>query len=250
MTQQLEVLITLLLYTLFFAWIGYQRGSLREMIVTVAALGGWLALQEAGSLLIRIVNLGSKFVAFVRAGGLGENPDAAFGALGDAAPWVTTEQRSGFLFIVWVFLLIFAYVISNLKPMAKASKSDAWSILLGMVNGLFFATILLPRLVTLVQPANLATGEPVGIGTLFAVLGNGLGLLRANLGGLWGLLPTDQRSLVLLALLTIFLLLAASTIRSAPKKASQREKKRINLGKPNMLPPGQAARQGSAEKRS
>jgi len=138
MTQQLETLITLLLYTLFFAWIGYQRGSLREIIVTVAAVGGWLALQEAGSLLIRIVNLGSKFVAFVRAGGLGENPDQAFGALGSAAPWVTTEQRGEFLFIVWVFLLIFAYVISNLKPFAKASKSDAWSILLGIVNGLFF----------------------------------------------------------------------------------------------------------------
>ena len=239
MTQQLETLITLLLYTLFFAWIGYQRGSLREVIVTVAAVGGWLALQEAGSLLIRIVNLGSKFVAFVRAGGLGENPDQAFGALGSATPWVTTEQRGEFLFIVWVFLLIFAYVISNLSPIAKASKSDAWSILLGIVNGLFFATILLPRLATLVQPNNLAPGESVGITNLFGVLSGALNLLRGNFGGLWGLLANDQRSLVLLILLTIFLLLAASTIKGASKKSSSDKKKRIKLGKPS-----------SAEKRS
>ena len=239
MTQQLETLITLLLYTLFFAWIGYQRGSLREIIVTVAAVGGWLALQEAGSLLIRIVNLGSKFVAFVRAGGLGENPDQAFGALGSAAPWVTTEQRGEFLFIVWVFLLIFAYVISNLKPFAKASKSDAWSILLGIVNGLFFATILLPRLATLVQPNNLAPGESVGISNLFGILRCAFTLVQGNFGGLWGLLANDQRSLVLLILLTIFLLLAASTIKGASKKSSSDKKKRINLGKPS-----------SAEKRS
>jgi len=240
MTQQLEVLITLLLYTLFFAWIGYQRGSLREVIVTVAAVGGWLALQEAGSLLIRIVNLGSKFVAFVRAGGLGENPDQAFGALGSAAPWVTTEQRGEFLFIVWVFLLIFAYVISNLSPIAKASKSDVWSLLLGVVNGLFFATILLPRLATLVQPNNLAPGESAGISNLFGILSGALNLLRGNFGGVWGLLANDQRSLVLLILLTIFLLLAASTIK-APKKPSGDKKKRINLGKPST---------SSAEKRS
>jgi hypothetical protein len=239
MTQQLETLITLLLYTLFFAWIGYQRGSLREIIVTVAAVGGWLALQEAGSLLIRIVNLGSKFVAFVRAGGLGENPDQAFGALGSAAPWVTTEQRGEFLLIVWVFLLIFAYVISNLKPFAKASKSDAWSILLGIVNGLFFATILLPRLATLVQPNNLAPGESVGISNLFGILRGAFTLVQGNFGGLWGLLANDQRSLVLLILLTIFLLLAASTIKGASKKSSSDKKKRINLGKPS-----------SAEKRS
>lgn len=239
MTQQLEVLITLLLYTLFFAWIGYQRGSLREVIVTVAAVGGWLALQEAGSLLIRIVNLGSKFVAFVRAGGLGENPDQAFGALGSATPWVTTEQRGEFLFIVWVFLLILAYVISNLSPIAKASKSDFWSIFLGIINGLFFATILLPRLATLVQPNNVAPGESAGVTNLFGLVGGALNLLRGNFGGLWGLLANDQRSLVLLIFLTIFLLLAASTIKGAPKKSRSEKKKRINLGKPS-----------SAEKRS
>lgn len=224
MTQQLEVLITLGLYILFFAWIGYQRGSKREAVVAIAAVGSWIVLQQFGDILIRIVNLGSKFVAFVRAGGLGANPDAAFSALGEAAPWVTTDQRDEFLFIVWVLILILAYVVSNQKSFAKGSKSDAWAVLLGIFNGLLYAAILLPRLATLVQAAP-DTGE-IGIGSLFDVLGSALELLRGSLGNLWDVFEPGQRSVVLLVLLTIFLLLAASTLKSSsPKKTSSAEKR-------------------------
>ena len=224
MTQQLEVLITLGLYILFFAWIGYQRGSKREAVVALAAVGSWIVLQQFGDVLIRIVNLGSKFLAFVRAGGLGANPEDAFGALGDAPPWVTADQRDEFLFIVWVLILILAYVISNQKAFAKGSKSDAWAVLLGIFNGLLYAAILLPRLAILVQtPTEAGTGS---ISNLFDVLGSALELLRGSLGDVWGVFQPGQRSLVLLALLTIFLLLAASTLKSSsPKKPSSAEKR-------------------------
>lgn len=227
MTQQLEVLITLGLYILFFAWIGYQRGSKREAMVAIAAVGSWIVLQQFGDVLIRIVNLGSKFVAFVRAGGLGANPDEAFNALGDAPAWVTGEQRDEFLFIVWVLILILAYVVSNQKSFAKGSKSDAWAVLLGIFNGLLYAAILLPRLVTLVPTVTPGGGETsIGISTLFDVLGGALELLRGSLGNLWDLFEPTQRSLVLLVLLTIFLLLAASTLKSSsPKKPSSAEKR-------------------------
>lgn len=225
MTQQLEVLITLGLYILFFAWIGYQRGSKREAVVAFAAVGSWIMLQQFGDVLIRIVNLGSKFVAFVRAGGLGANPDAAFGALGDAAPWVTADQRDEFLFIVWVLILIMAYVVSNQKSFAKGSKSDAWAVLLGIFNGLLYAAILLPRLAVLVQTPT-GTPGPIGISNLFDVLGSALELLRGSLGNAWGIFDSGQRSIVLLVLLTIFLLLAASTLKSSsPKKPSSAEKR-------------------------
>lgn len=224
MTQQLEVLITLGLYILFFAWIGYQRGSKREAVVAIAAVGSWIVLQQFGDILIRIVNLGSKFVAFVRAGGLGANPDEAFGALGEAAPWVTTDQRDEFLFIVWVLILILAYVVSNQKAFTKGSKSDAWAVLLGIFNGLLYAAILLPRLATLVPTAQDA--ETIEGGNLFDVLGSALELLRGSLGNLWDVFAPGQRSLVLLVLLTIFLLLAASTLKSSsPKKTSSAEKR-------------------------
>lgn len=227
MTDQLEILITLILYTLFFAWIGYQRGSLREGIVAVTALGGWILLQEAGDILIRIVNLGSKFVAFVRAGGLGANPDEAFPALSSAAPWVTPEQRDEFLFIVWVFMLVFAYVISNLKPFVQKSKADAWAVLLGIFNGLLYATILLPKLATLVQPTGADPTAVTGIDSIFAVLGSGVGLVSDSVGTLWGVFDVGQRSIVLLVLLTIFLLLAASTLSNGVKnkKPSSAEKR-------------------------
>lgn len=226
MTQQLEVLITLGLYILFFAWIGYQRGSKREAVVALAAVGSWIVLQQFGDVLIRIVNLGSKFMAFVRAGGLGANPDGAFGALGDAPPWVTTDQRDEFLFIVWVLILILAYVISNQKPFAKGSKSDAWAVLLGIFNGLLYAAILLPRLATLVPTTTDGVVGDGSISNLFDVLGSVLELLRGSLGGVWDVFQPGQRSLLLLALLTIFLLLAASTLKSSsPKKPSSAEKR-------------------------
>ncbi len=226
MTEQLGILITLLLYILFFAWIGYQRGSKREAVVAITAVIAWIVLQEGGDIFVRIVNLGSKFVAFVQAGGLGANPDAAFGALGDAPPWVTADQRDEFLFIIWVVVLLLAYVVSNLKPFAKGSKSDGWAVLLGIFNGLLFAAILLPKLATLVSPAVTEVGqvaEPVGIANLFGVLRSGFRLVQESLGGIWGLFDPGQQSLVLLALLTLFLLLAASTLKS--KKPSNAEKR-------------------------
>lgn len=221
MTEQIEVLITLVLYTLFFAWIGFQRGSKREAVVAITALVSWIVLQEAGDVFVRIANLGGKFLAFVRAGGLGENPDAALSELPNAPQWVTAEQRDEFLFILWVIVLVLAYVVSNLKPFAKGSKSDGWSVLLGIFNGLLFAAILLPRLATLVRPVDTVTGEAEpGIANLFDVLSGGLALIRNTVGDLWGLFEPSQRSLVLLVLLTIFLLLVASTLRGGSKKSS------------------------------
>ncbi|MCB0110990.1 MAG: hypothetical protein KDE53_33950, partial [Caldilineaceae bacterium] len=71
MSGQLEVLITFLLYIAFFGWIGYLRGTLSEGIVFGVALTAWLILQEQGDIFVRVINLGSKGIAFVQAGGLG-----------------------------------------------------------------------------------------------------------------------------------------------------------------------------------
>ncbi len=223
MTGQLEVLITFLLYIAFFGWIGYLRGTLSEGIVFGVALTTWLALQERGDIFVRIVNLGSKGVAFVRAGGLGENPDQAFGAISSAAPWVTAESRGGFLFLLWAFLLFLAYIISSRKFLGKKSKGDGWAVILGVLNGLLYATILLPRLVTLLQPVDVATaagdGAAGSISGFWGVLSGGFDLMRDSVGGLWGIFDPSQQSLILLILLTLFLLLAASTLRGGTKKA-------------------------------
>lgn len=224
MTGQLEVLITFILYIIFFAWVGYRRGSLSELIVFLTACVGWLLLQEQGDIFVRIVNLGSKFVAFIQAGGLGENPEAAFGALGDAPPWVTGESRGGFLFLLWAFLLFVAYIVSSARFLGKKSRSDGWAILLGALNGLLYAAILLPRLATLLTPvdtvvdgATAGAGGNASLATLLDLLGGGVGLLRENVGGVWRLFDTAQQSLILLVLLTLFLLLVANSLRSRSK---------------------------------
>lgn len=226
MTGQIEVLITFLLYIAFFAWVGYRRGGWSEGVVFAVALLGWLGLQEQGGLVIRIVNLGSKFVAFVEAGGLGENPDQAFGALGDAEPWVTNDSRSAFLFLLWALLLFLAYVITA-RAFGKKSKGNGWAILFGILNGLLYATILLPRLVTLLQPATVADaaedGATAGLAGLFDVADSGFDLLRDSVGGLWDFFEPSQQSLILLILLTLFLLLVASTLRGKPKGSSSRQ---------------------------
>lgn len=222
MPGQLEVLITFLLYIAFFGWIGYMRGTLSEGIVFGVALTAWLLFQEQGDIFVRIINLGSKGVAFVQAGGLGENPEAAFGAVSSATPWVTADSRGGFLFILWAFLLFLAYIISGPKFLGKKSRGDGWAVILGILNGLLYATILLPRLVTLIQPVQVAEATDGATGSIsgfMGVLGGGVGLLRNSLGGLWQIFEPSQQSLILLILLTLFLLLVASSLRSGTKKA-------------------------------
>lgn len=235
MTGQLEVLITFILYIIFFAWVGYRRGSLSELIVFITALVSWLALQEQGDIFVRVANLGSKFVAFIEAGGLGANPDQAFGALGDAPPWVTAETRGGFLFLIWAFLLFLAYLISSTRLLGKKSKSDGWAVILGALNGLLYAAILLPRLVTLLLPTvtvvdGVVETTPSGntVDSLLDLLEGGFNLLWDSVSDVWRLFDTAQQSLILLVLLTIFLLLVASSLRSKSGRRNRQAATREN----------------------
>lgn len=102
MNEQIEVLLTFILYLAFFGWIGWTRGSRREGFTLAVALGSWILFQEFGAVFVRLVNLIGDGIAFVRAGGLGANPDAAFAAIRSNTPWIDSTNRAGFLFILWV----------------------------------------------------------------------------------------------------------------------------------------------------
>jgi hypothetical protein len=217
MSARLEVLITFLLYLCFFAWIGWRRGAKSELIVFATAWLAWLALQEQGDLFVRLANLGGKFVTFVQAGGLSANPDPAFEALRTAPQVVTDDSRQGYLFILWALILLLAYLISSQRAVAKGSKSDGWSILLGLANGLLFASVFLPRLIALVAPEGAIDLTMLIARTdLLGILGPGFGLLLDALAEIWAILE-PQSSLVLVLLLTLFLGLAASTLRGKPR---------------------------------
>ncbi len=217
----IQVLLTFILYLSFFGWIGYRRGSWREFIVLTTAVVGWLVLQEQGDIFVRIANLGSKFTAFITAGGLSENPEEAFSAIGDASPWVTSTTRNGYLFVIWVLLVIMAYVLTGWLVPSTKSQSNGWAILWGMLNGLFFASVFLPRLLFLFAPGTVsavATSAPEattgnGRANILTFLQTGFDLIWDLIRNIWVLLQPFQ-PYVFLFLLTAFLVFVYFTIRT------------------------------------
>lgn len=234
-TDQLEVLITFIVYLLFFAWIGWRRGRLREGVVFVVGVGAWLVLQEYGSIFARIVNLFSKFWTFIQSGGLGENQDDAFAALKTAPQIVTADNRSVFLFLLWVLLLVMLYVVTGKVLGGKSNKSDLLAAFLGMMNGLFYAVIFVPRLTEMMtMVTTTAAGElkRPSLFDLIGILGNGGTLLLTSLTTLWDGVGSSQRSLILLILLTLFLVFVASTLVGAKKDKNKDRVKIKRTSKP------------------
>ncbi|MFN8491398.1 MAG: hypothetical protein U0350_27620 [Caldilineaceae bacterium] len=223
MNEQIEVLLTFILYLAFFGWIGWTRGSRREGFTLAVALGSWILLQEFGDVFVRLANLIGKALAFVRAGGLGANPDAAFAALRSVPPWIDDTNRAGFLFILWVAILILAYMMSGLKPFSKNNKADGWAVLFGMLSGLLYATVLLPRLITLLVPGDVTAAEVLRSSNALKILASTATTLRSALVNVWQLVK-PQASLIILLVLTLLLVLAASSLRRGerPRRAEER----------------------------
>ena len=221
MNQSIEVLVTFLLYLAFFGWIGWLRGRRRTGFVLAVALISWLLLQEQGDIFVRIANLGKKGLVFIQSGGLGADPDPAFTALRDAPPLVTTENRPGFVFLVWVLILVLTYIISNqnYKWLTTNNKSDGWAVLWGILSGFFFASVLLPRLVAILLPTGtpgIDTTEVIQSANLFRILGGSLAVVREGFSNLWTLIE-PQAPLAILLFLTLLLVIAASTLQGAKK---------------------------------
>ncbi|MCB0045234.1 MAG: hypothetical protein KDD92_07390 [Caldilineaceae bacterium] len=201
-------LLTFLLFLGFFAALGWRHGAMREFIVFITAVGGWLVLQSKGGIFVTLVNLGSMFTAFVEGGGLTGNTDEAFEAAFDAPDWVTASSRDGFLFLLWVLLVLFIYWLSG--RLIKKSNHNGWAILWGIGNGLFVTQIFLPRLMQLFSPGYMVSGPPTevietGEVSINAFLRNGAFLIGQTINRFWALID-PVRPVALLILLTLFLL--------------------------------------------
>jgi len=214
MNEQIEVLITFVLYLAFFGWIGWMRGRWREGVTLAVALGSWILLQQFGGVFVSIANLTKKFFFLVKAGGLSSNSEtqnAAIASLNGVTPLVTAENRPGFLFVLWVLILILAYVITSRLFRGKQNKQDGWAFFFGMLSGLLYVTVLLPRLIALVVPGDAAAVQAIRSSDALKVLGSTLTLVRQGLVNLWQVLK-PQSSFVILIVLTILLVLIASTL--------------------------------------
>lgn len=229
MNARLEVLITFILYLCFFGWIGWRRGFRSELLVFVVSVGAWLVLQRMGDVFVRLANLGGKFVTFAKAGGMSANPDPAFAALKEAPVWVTDETKPGFLFLIWVFVVLVAYIVSTIPALApkKNERTGGWAVLLGMANGLFFTSIFLPRLVALIVPQGGDFNQLVDRANILALLSSSVRLTIESLSALWTVIR-PQASIVLVILLTLFLVLVASTLRTGHRNRPTNRPNREN----------------------
>lgn len=223
MSNQVEVTLAFLLYILFFAWVGYLRGSRRELIVFAVAALGWLVLNQQGDRVVFLVNIFSRLFNLVIRGGL-SSPEAMAGAP-PATPWVDETRKSGFLFLLWVILLLAAYWYTSWPSVVKHSHSDGWAAILGILNGLFLTSVLLPRLISIVPTGLSQIGSgtsEVGASTFAPMAGLVelfWSIIRWLLGfvlALWEYIQ-PQRSLVILLFLLLIMGLTAYTLRGSPR---------------------------------
>jgi hypothetical protein len=256
MAAEFEIAITFIVYLLFFAWLGYRRGFRAEAALFFVALFGWIGLEWFGDIVVQLANLGGKFFTFALSGGLGGGEEEAFQAL-QAAPNVITEaNRDSFLFIIWVVLVALTYAATSGQaagsrqrrndglPVTPGALIDTlagvlsgqgrptspppdarlrgWAVIFGIANGLLFASLLLPRLLTLLTPTGATPfGIPEGAGPL-RILGSGLRVIADAVGQIWQAIQ-PQGSWVLLILLTLFLVITAGTLRGGGGKNGTRD---------------------------
>jgi hypothetical protein len=212
LTGPTGVIISFAIYLIFFGWLGWRRGARRELTVFLIALIAWLLLQQQGDTVVSIANLGGAAFTFARAGGFGDSSGDALTALGSAPDLVNTDGRQTFLFVMWVMIFVGSYALSNVIIEDKKSASNGWAILFGILNGLFFAVAFGPSLLALFSPdGQFSIVDDSGL-NLLGLVGGGLQLLWNGINSVWGVV-LSAGSLGLVILLTLFLVLAAATIK-------------------------------------
>jgi hypothetical protein len=173
-------------------------------------------LQQEGDLIVNIANLGGAAVGFAQAGGFtGSQPDA-LAAIGSAPALVSDDARTSFLFVVWVGIFVASYALSNVMIDDKKSLRNGWAILFGILNGLFFAVAFGPSLVALFAPdGEFTVVDEDGLNISGLVTG-GLQMIWEGISSLWRIFSAAG-NLGLVVLLTLLLVLAATTIRGGAK---------------------------------
>lgn len=218
--DQLQTAIAFLLYMFVFGWIGWRRGALRELIVFITALLTLIIVRTQGDILIRMANLAWRLFGAITSGALNNGDDGGGISLGDTSnliiPCPSTDpavtcNSIGFLFLFWVTIVILAYVFSSI--LVKKSDSNGWAILIGIMNGFLYASVFLPRLVSLIDPNAIVLDQPIMVETLFTLLDAAWTSITNVASMIWSSLGALQ-PYVLLLLLILLVVGAASTLRT------------------------------------
>lgn len=151
MNEQIQLFVAFIIYISIFGWIGSQLSARRMQWLFAVTVVSYLFVFFAGSAtIIRMLNLASKALTFVRAGGLGANPDAAMGQIGNAPQIITLEGTYIFLWLVWVISLVVAFRVITQR--VQKGPSDAYAIMWGIAGGILLLWCLLPMMLNVIAP--------------------------------------------------------------------------------------------------
>ncbi len=217
--DQLQVAIAFALYSFVFGWIGFQRGWARELWVFSVALAVLVVLRLRGDLVINIFNFGFRLIQALLSGGLSADGLTGVGTTDLITPCPDPQtvppvecSGSGFLFLLWVTIVIFTYIFTT--SLVRKSPSNGWAILVGLLNGLLYASVFLPRLLVLFRPDLVQIDQPIILDTMVGLVRTSFSLFWNVLAGFWQLVA-PARSFVILLLLILLVVGAASTLRGA-----------------------------------
>src|SRR5687767_11630809 len=106
MTTQAAIIISFIIYVVFFGWLGWRRGARREITVFLIALVAWIVLQQEADTVVNVANLGGAAVTFATSGGFSGSQEDAFAAISSAPALVGDDVRTPFLFVLWVAIFV------------------------------------------------------------------------------------------------------------------------------------------------
>lgn len=213
MTNETQVLIALLLWLFLFSWIGVRRGYAAELWLLAITVISWVLLRERGDILVRLANFAGKFIALVQAGGLTAETEEAVRIVAEAPDVITEDNRQGFLFLVWALIVLITFILTSWTRLVKPKPNNKFlSFLIGAVNGLVFAALLLPVLDNLIETVTLP--QDGALEGLLLVIGRFWTLLADSLVGAWSWVLTWPAGAWLL-LITALLLLIAWPLRGS-----------------------------------
>jgi hypothetical protein len=186
---------------------GYRRGAQRELIVFVVALGLSFILQRFSDAVITLFDRFGKGLAFITGQPIPEQ--SGLGAWAEA-------NTATLLTLLWLAGIVFTYIISN--QAVRKSKKDGWAVILGVLNGLVFATIFAPLLTALILPGVPIQGPVVQLPVL-GFIGNVWQQLSNLAVRAWAVIQPVATNVFFLAV-TLLILLAAFTLRTSVKPKS------------------------------
>lgn len=206
-TANAAAVLALLIYLAFFGTLGYRRGTQRELIVLVVALLSSFVLQRFSSTVVLLFDRFGKGLAFLTGQPIPEQSGLGV--------WATANTQT-LLLVLWLVIVVFTYILTN--RLVRKSKMDGWAAILGVLNGLVFASIFAPLLTTLIFPGVTIQGPVVQLPVL-GFLTNVWQQVSNLLVRVWGVIQPVATNVFFLGVV-VLILFAALTLRTNVKPKS------------------------------